>query len=353
MPISSPFILTRKDGQTYPIGAQGLTLGNDPTNDIVIEDSQVATRHARILYTADRCFIRDERGSGGTYVNRERVEGQRELFPGDNIQVGSKVFKLAAAKPSTLPVPPVAPSTPLLSSKSKSFQSRRNFVLIVLAFLAALSLLLVTVLAKFPSGLSFPTATETVTRPSTSLPKILAMPTIATKAPPTATEIPIPTATPIYAAKITCVFPEPQVKSYSCMVTYLGNVTDTLWLLFTPYQLEDLNGFEIAVTIKDQEFPITPNIDTGLVEIGNIEPSMEKEIEIRLVCSQPSIGCLEIVVYVRMFANNGLQLISGQDGEFVITHVHEKPKPIPMITVTNTTKPRQKSPKPPDEGPGD
>ena len=351
MPNSSPYVLTGKDEQTYPIGAQGLTLGRDPTNDIVIDDSQVAARHARILFTADRCFIRDERGSGGTFVNQERVEGQRELFPGDIIQLGSSVFKLASAEPSSLHVTPVATSTPLPASTSQSFQSRRNIVLIVLALVVALSLLLLPIMVVSPIGPSLPTETPTITSsPTQTIPIPEQIPS-ATDSPPTQT--PSPTSTPTYAAKIVCEVLEPKVKSYSCTITNLGNVTDTLWLLFAPYQIENLNDFEIAVIIKDQESSLNPSSDNGLVEIGEIEPKMEKNIEIRLECSLPAIGCRETNVLVSLIANDGFQLVHGQDGEFVLTHVHDKPAPIPTKTLTTKPKTGEKTQEPPvDEGPG-
>jgi len=99
--------LTSHNGQIYPFGEQGITLGRHRSNQVVVPGSSVSRQHARILVAAGKCWIRDENSGTGTFVNDQRVEGQQELRLGDVLRIGNTNFRLdisTSAGPVTTPV---------------------------------------------------------------------------------------------------------------------------------------------------------------------------------------------------------------------------------------------------------
>jgi hypothetical protein len=67
-----------------------LTLGKDPSNDIVLDaDPTVSRLHAVMERFAAGWTIRDLSSRNGTFVNRERVLSQCRLRAGDEIRLGT------------------------------------------------------------------------------------------------------------------------------------------------------------------------------------------------------------------------------------------------------------------------
>jgi pSer/pThr/pTyr-binding forkhead associated (FHA) protein len=65
-----------------------LTLGTSPQNDLTLEDEMASRLHAVLEHYASGWAIRDLGSRNGTYVNGERLVGERALRPGDEIRVG-------------------------------------------------------------------------------------------------------------------------------------------------------------------------------------------------------------------------------------------------------------------------
>lgn len=57
-----------------------------------INDDTVSRRHAELTPDGGSWFIRDLNSQNGTYVNGARIEGRRQLHPGDQIRVGGSVL---------------------------------------------------------------------------------------------------------------------------------------------------------------------------------------------------------------------------------------------------------------------
>ena len=68
-----------------------VSIGRDPSNDLVLPDAMVSRRHAVVRRAEGKFLVRDLGSLNGTYVNRERVE-ETELASGDEVQIGK--FKL-------------------------------------------------------------------------------------------------------------------------------------------------------------------------------------------------------------------------------------------------------------------
>lgn len=71
----------------YPVVGHRITIGRDPENDVVIPDRRVSRRHAEVVQVGSDFVLRDCESKNGTFVNGERVVGERRLQDGDEIQV--------------------------------------------------------------------------------------------------------------------------------------------------------------------------------------------------------------------------------------------------------------------------
>jgi DNA-binding CsgD family transcriptional regulator len=72
------------------LGAGRLTLGADPANDLALPADPTLSRLHAVLerYGAGWC-VRDLDSRNGTFVNGQRVWGERPLRPGDELRVGA------------------------------------------------------------------------------------------------------------------------------------------------------------------------------------------------------------------------------------------------------------------------
>ncbi len=65
-----------------------MTIGRDPSNDIVLDDPTASRRHAVLEELPAGWWVSDVGSLNGTWVNGQLVEGERPLFPDDEILVG-------------------------------------------------------------------------------------------------------------------------------------------------------------------------------------------------------------------------------------------------------------------------
>lgn len=66
-----------------------VTIGRDERNALgLFKDSAVEQRHAEVKKENGRYIVEDNRSAAGTFVNRQRVAGRRELRDGDVIEIG-------------------------------------------------------------------------------------------------------------------------------------------------------------------------------------------------------------------------------------------------------------------------
>ncbi|MCM2333643.1 MAG: FHA domain-containing protein [Anaeromyxobacteraceae bacterium] len=79
-------------GQAYPIGPEGLSLGREVGNGVVISSDQASRRHARILVLAGSHVLQDLDSTNGTFVNSKPVKEQ-QLRHGDVVRIASTVMK--------------------------------------------------------------------------------------------------------------------------------------------------------------------------------------------------------------------------------------------------------------------
>jgi len=78
-------------GQQVPFGMNGLTVGREVGCDLVLPDSTVSRRHARVVMEGGTPVVYDEGSTNGTFVNEQRISRQL-LKPGDSLRFGSVQF---------------------------------------------------------------------------------------------------------------------------------------------------------------------------------------------------------------------------------------------------------------------
>jgi len=78
-------------GQTFLLDQESLTLGRDPSSEIVINDPQVSRQHARIKCQGNLTVIEDVGSTNGTFVNGMRLTDPHTLADGDEISLGDAV----------------------------------------------------------------------------------------------------------------------------------------------------------------------------------------------------------------------------------------------------------------------
>jgi pSer/pThr/pTyr-binding forkhead associated (FHA) protein len=118
-------VVSLTDGREYAIAGASLVFGRDATCDVVVPGKDVSRRHAEIVQTPKGYMVVDS-STNGTFVNEERVEGQRLLARADVIRIGDENFRfyadaapLAAPNPQPGPAasaPPVGPPPPRRAS---------------------------------------------------------------------------------------------------------------------------------------------------------------------------------------------------------------------------------------------
>ncbi len=71
------------------IASRVISIGRDPSNDLVLSDSMVSRRHAILEQRDDVFVLRDNGSANGTLVNGDKVESEYTLRDGDLVAIGS------------------------------------------------------------------------------------------------------------------------------------------------------------------------------------------------------------------------------------------------------------------------
>lgn len=81
-------------GQLVPVRQGKLTIGRSSSSDLRLQHPSISRRHAELNRQEERFFLRDLKSQNGTFINKSRLTGEKELSPGDLIAVGTAVLKL-------------------------------------------------------------------------------------------------------------------------------------------------------------------------------------------------------------------------------------------------------------------
>src|SRR5690348_3141152 len=102
-------VVSLTDGREYVITGTSLVFGREAGCDVVVPGKDVSRRHAEIVQTPKGYLLVDS-STNGTFVNEERIGGQRILARADVIRLGDEQFRfytdVAAAAPTAGVAPP-------------------------------------------------------------------------------------------------------------------------------------------------------------------------------------------------------------------------------------------------------
>jgi uncharacterized RDD family membrane protein YckC len=70
------------------LGNGELVIGRDPGCELVLDDATVSRSHALLSVDAERVTLQDLESSNGSFVNGQRLHGERELTAGDRLRLG-------------------------------------------------------------------------------------------------------------------------------------------------------------------------------------------------------------------------------------------------------------------------
>src|SRR5467141_785995 len=101
-------VVSLTDGREYVITGASLVFGREAGCDVVVPGKDVSRRHAEIVQTPKGYLLVDS-STNGTFVNEERVEGQRILARADVIRLGDEQFRFYADVASATAAPPPPP----------------------------------------------------------------------------------------------------------------------------------------------------------------------------------------------------------------------------------------------------
>lgn len=99
-------------GRQFAITTEGLRLGREPGNEVVIIDNGVSRQHARVLVHNGAVWVQDAGSRNGVFVNDKRVPDHKQLKMGDRLRVGDTLFEIATSAPSAAPVQAAPPPSP-------------------------------------------------------------------------------------------------------------------------------------------------------------------------------------------------------------------------------------------------
>src|ERR1041384_1532181 len=88
-------LVSLTDGREYAVVSNSLVMGREAGCDVVVAGKDVSRRHAEIV-ASPKGYLLVDSSTNGTFVNEERVQGQRVLARGDVIRIGEESFRFYA-----------------------------------------------------------------------------------------------------------------------------------------------------------------------------------------------------------------------------------------------------------------
>jgi pSer/pThr/pTyr-binding forkhead associated (FHA) protein len=106
--------------ELVPLERERCTIGKAPENDVPIpEDGTVSRFHAVLQSYAAGWSITDVGSSNGTWVNGDRIWGERRLKPGDEIRAGRTRLVFRSTSDSGLTVTETAEAPPVVTRRER------------------------------------------------------------------------------------------------------------------------------------------------------------------------------------------------------------------------------------------
>jgi len=78
-------------GKVFELQKDVIYIGRDVNNDVVVNDSEVSRKHARLVMRSGGYALEDLGSTNGTFVSGQRLMGAHMLRPGETIMLGENV----------------------------------------------------------------------------------------------------------------------------------------------------------------------------------------------------------------------------------------------------------------------
>jgi pSer/pThr/pTyr-binding forkhead associated (FHA) protein len=88
-------LISLVDGREYSVPDAGITIGRDPSADVVVAATQVSRRHVQIT-PGEQGYLLVDLSTNGVWVNEGRVAGKQVLGKGDIIKIADEEFRFYA-----------------------------------------------------------------------------------------------------------------------------------------------------------------------------------------------------------------------------------------------------------------
>ncbi|MGJ9412256.1 FHA domain-containing protein [Aeromicrobium sp. CF4.19] len=91
LPVGSAMLFVQRGpgaGARFLLDTETVSVGRHPDSDIFLDDISVSRRHATITRQGDGYLVSDLGSLNGTYINRDRIDGDITLSGGDEVQFG-------------------------------------------------------------------------------------------------------------------------------------------------------------------------------------------------------------------------------------------------------------------------
>jgi pSer/pThr/pTyr-binding forkhead associated (FHA) protein len=103
MPFQLVILRGRSEAKVHRLGAGVTVAGRQEGCQLQVKSSQVSRKHCEFFEDDGVVQVKDLGSSNGTFVNGEKVEGQRALKPGDEVFFGGIKFRLELASDGARP----------------------------------------------------------------------------------------------------------------------------------------------------------------------------------------------------------------------------------------------------------
>ncbi len=105
-------------GQLVQVRQGQLVIGRASVSELRLQHPSISRRHAMVTRVAEQFYVKDLGSQNGTFVNKQRIATEIEIFPGDTIAMGNAVLKLRGPLQKGEGAP--APVKPAKQAKNKT-----------------------------------------------------------------------------------------------------------------------------------------------------------------------------------------------------------------------------------------
>lgn len=116
-------------GKVIPVKKKQFAIGRHRECPLSVSSARISVHHCAILLRKSSVWVRDFDSTNGTYVNDERIVGDRELHHGDLLRVGSLVLevRIDADAPDHLDKPSTKRSRAVSEDKAASLLHKESW----------------------------------------------------------------------------------------------------------------------------------------------------------------------------------------------------------------------------------